>query len=219
MYPFYREFISYLDKKDREKCVNSVVLKLSNHEIDIITLYYEILSPALRERFCNNKKRAICVWEEHVRSSIVRTVIECCYPYVIKERNEKYGAPSRGSAIVVCPTEEYHEIGARMIADFFTLNGFDSYFIGANTPQDDILQAIDYVKPVYIAISTTNYYNLVAARNTIGKIREIKRTTRASFKIIVGGLAFQQNPSVFREMGADMLLDTFEDIRNLAEAE
>ena len=121
--------------------------------------------------------------------------------------------------IVACPTEELHEIGARMVADFFTLCGFHSTFVGANTPQSDILEAIEYVKPVYIAISVSNYYNLVAAHKLVQKIREVRESTGIEFEIIVGGYAFEQNPEMGKKMGSDLLLATFDDIRRLTQGE
>ncbi|MBN2186257.1 MAG: cobalamin B12-binding domain-containing protein [Dehalococcoidia bacterium] len=219
MNSLYRQFLSYLDKDDRYSCVELVLSKLSNNEVDIVTLYVEILAPSLRESFCQDKQRQICIWEEHVRTSIVRTVIECCYPYVIRERVEKYASTLKGKVIVACPTEELHEIGARMVADFFTLCGFDSIFIGANTPQSDILEAIEYVKPRYLAISVSNHYNLLAAHRMVQKIHEVRENTRAKFEIIVGGSAFEQNLEMGRQIGSDLLLATFDDIHRLTQGD
>ena len=215
VHELYERFLSHLDKDDRYGCVDLILTKLSTNELDVVAAYDEILAPSLREGYCRERQREICVWEEHVRTSIARTVIECCYPYVIKERNHKYKLTSRGKAIVVCPTEELNEIGARMVADFFTLCGFDSMFVGANTPQAQILEAIGYVKPRYVAISVTSYYNLLAARNLVEKIRSAKEMTNADFTIVVGGYAFERNPEMSGEMGADLLLSGFEDIRRL----
>jgi methanogenic corrinoid protein MtbC1 len=217
MNPLYEQFLSYLDKDDRFGCVDFVLTKLQKNDLDIVILYDEILAPSLRESFCREKQKTICVWEEHVRSSIIRTVIECCYPYVVKERDGKYRSSPKGKVIVVCPPEELHEIGARMVADFFTLCGLDAMFVGANTPQAEILEAIGYVKPKYVAISVSNYYNLVAARKTISKIRELREMSDAEFKIIVGGLAFEQNPCACDDVGVDLLLHNFEDIKKLSE--
>jgi methanogenic corrinoid protein MtbC1 len=216
VHELYQRFLSRLDNGDRYGCVDLILAKLSANELDVVTAYDEILAPALRESYCRERQRQICVWEEHVRTSIARTVIECCYPYVIKERDRQSKLASRGKAIVVCPTEELHEIGARMVADFFTLCGFDAMFVGANTPQAQILEAIGYVKPRYVAISVTSYYNLLAARRLVEKIRSAKEMTKADFTIIVGGYAFERNPEVSEEMGADLLLSGFEDIRRLS---
>jgi methanogenic corrinoid protein MtbC1 len=217
MHLLYEEFVSYLDNKDRQKCVEFILSKLASNELDIVTLYEEILTPSLREDFCREKQKKICIWEEHVRSSIIRTLIECCYPYVAKERDNKYRAVAKGRVVIACPTGELHEIGARMVTDFFTLCGLDATFVGANTPQDEILDAIGYIKPRYIAISVSNYYNLLAARKTIQKMGEISKTLGPDFKVIVGGYAFEQNPCTCDDVGADLLLHTFADIKRLLE--
>ena len=97
--------------------------KLERKEIDIVSLYTEILGPALNSMEQEENDEAF-IWREHVRSSIIRTIIENCYPYVIFEREEKYNNIKVDKKVaVVCPSEELHEIGARMIADFFTLLG------------------------------------------------------------------------------------------------
>jgi len=217
MHPLYDEFLTYLENENRQRCVDFSLSKLSNNELDVVTLYDDILAPCMRERFCRADHREICVWEEHVRSSIVRTVIECCYPYVVKERGERYHSGLAGKVIVFCPKEEYHEIGARMVADFFSLCGFDAVFVGANTPHAEMIGAIGCVKPKYVAISVTNYYNLVAARKTVQQMLVVRETSGADFKIIVGGQAFERNPNMDKEMGADFVLSTFDDIRRLSQ--
>jgi MerR family transcriptional regulator, light-induced transcriptional regulator len=116
---------------------------------------------------------------------------------------------------VVCPPEELHEIGARMVADYFTLCGFNTIFIGANTPQNDIVDVIKFSKPVYVAFSVTNHFNLVATRAVIKKVLDIKKEPDQNFTLIVGGNAFKHNQYLFKEMGADMFLNTFADIQNL----
>ena len=219
MHPLYDEFLTNLENEDRQQCIEFALSRLASNELDLVTLYDEILTPSMREAFCRAKRREICVWEEHVRSSIVRTVIECCYSYAIKEREEKYRLGQVGRVIVFCPTEEYHELGARMVADFFVLCGLDAIFVGANTPQGEIIGAINYVKPKYVAVSVTNYYNLVAARKAVKEMAEVRKTKGVDFKIIVGGQAFERNPDIDKEMGADFLLSTFDDIRGLSQGQ
>jgi MerR family transcriptional regulator, light-induced transcriptional regulator len=214
MHPFYLEFKEMLDRLDKEQCVSYILEKIAGLEIDIVTLYKEILTPVQYEDLCTDGRSDGRIWQEHVRTSIIRTIIECCYPYVVRERDHKYVSTLKSRAVVVCPTEELHEIGPRMIADYFTLCGFNVLFIGANTPQKDILYGIKYFAPEYVAISITDYYNLLAGRNTVRQIAELKGSL--SFKVILGGQACRTNSAACGQMGADMILDSFEDIRSLS---
>jgi methanogenic corrinoid protein MtbC1 len=117
--------------------------------------------------------------------------------------------------MVVCPPGELHEIGARLVADYFTLCGFKADFIGANTPLEDIVESIRAIQPRFLAISVTNYFNLVATRAAVEKIMGLKN--QFSFQVIMGGLACQENPVPCQQMCSDRLLNSFEDIRKLAE--
>ena len=213
MHPLYDEFISYLKAEDKDGCVRFVLSSLEKQSIDVTTLYNQILTPAMYADFCTEQEQEICIWKEHVRTAIVRTIIECCYPYIIKERDEKTGATSKGRVVVLCPPDEQHELGPRMVADFFTLFGFAVTFTGANVPVENVLNAIGYIKPDYIAISITNYYNLMVTKRLIDKIR--KAQSDLSFSIILGGQACRENAEECRKIGADMVLDSFEEIEKL----
>jgi len=211
MHKYFDEFIKAFQLEDREASLNLTLSKLKNDELDITELYTEILAPALNSMVQNENDKA-SIWREHVRSSIIRTIIENCYPYVIKERNEKYKIKTDKKVAVVCPSEEYHEIGARMITDFFTLLGYDAVFVGSNTPKDEFLEALAVIKLDYIAISVSNPYNLIAARKAIEKISG----ANPKVKILVGGNAFNQHNNAYKEIGADMYLNKFEDILELS---
>ena len=217
MHSLYDEFVASLEKREKENCVKVCLDYLANGAIDVVTLYEQILAPAMNTPSYGTNEGEVNIWEEHSRTSIVRTIIECCYPYVVKERNESYKSKKKGSVIVLCPTEEAHETGARMVADFFTVTGFDVIFIGASTPGDQTIDAINYFNPDYVAISITNAYNLLTTAKVVKKITDMKNSM--NFKIILGGRACQTNPETCKRMNPDYILQTFDDIRNLAEGE
>ncbi|MGH4118041.1 cobalamin B12-binding domain-containing protein [Clostridium sp.] len=209
----YNQFIKLLDLEDKENAVNLILSLLEEKKIGIVSLYTNILAPSLNNMKCDIKEGGVCIWKEHVRSSIIRTIIECSYPYVIKEKNENYKNTNYGKVIVICPAEEYHEIGARIISDFFTLCGYDTIFVGSNTPKNEFMKVIDCVNPKYLAISVTSSYSLVAAKDTIEKIRS---SSNNKLIILAGGHAFKNNIEAVKRIGADVLIESFTDIKNLS---
>ena len=213
----YLRFLTLLGGEDKEGCVEFALARLDSGELDIVTLYEGILAPAAREEVCSLRKRALCVWEEHVRTSIVRTVIECCYPNLMRSRRKELGIGTRGLAVVVCPTEEYHELGARMAADLFTLCRFSVTFVGANTPQKDILEAVGTIRPVLVGVSVTSPYNLIAARRTIQQLVALRSSSFATFRIIVGGRAFGDDAALATSLGADLLVQSYDEIRRVSQ--
>ncbi|MDQ2087418.1 cobalamin-dependent protein [Herbivorax sp. ANBcel31] len=210
------EFNKYLKKEDKEKCVFFALKLLKDKDIDVVGLYTKILEPTLNSIGCEIGEENLCIWKEHVRTSIVRTIIECAFPYVIDERDAKGVLKKNQKVVVVCPDGEYHEVGARIIADFFTLCGYDTVFVGGSTPKTEFLSVVDSINPCLVSISVTNYYNLISAKKTIELLKE-KANNKT--KIAVGGNAFKNKENIHKEMGADYLMQTFEDIRKVAEGE
>jgi MerR family transcriptional regulator, light-induced transcriptional regulator len=216
MNKFYEEFFNYLEAENKQRAVKFAIGILDSGEIDIVSLYEQVLAPALYNMTCNTGDGKTCIWKEHEKTSIVRTIIECCYPHIIKELEDQAIKSKSGNVLVLCPSEEYHEIGARMVADFFTLCGYKAIYIGSNTPRADLISSLDYLKPRYIAISVTDYYNLVTAAKTIKELRE---SNYKEYEIIVGGQAFQKNPEVYKKIGADRRIDTYKEVEMLCKEE
>lgn len=209
------DFVKMLEDENKEEAVSYILSKLQKGEIDIVELYEEVLTPALNEAVCYLSDKRICIWKEHVKTGIVRTIVECCYPFVIEKRN-KLNPPDRGTAVVICPPEEYHDLGARMTADFFTLCGCKTIFVGSNTPYSDFYNAIDVIHPDFVAISVSNYFNLVATKRIIG---EIRKAVGHEITIIAGGNAFYGEEENYRTVGADFLAKSFEDISKIVKWE
>lgn len=201
----YRELIDLIHNEDRENSVKVAMTLLDNKEISIAELYESVLVTVLYEIDCKEGDKE-CIWKEHIQSSIVRTILELTYPYILKEKKPT----TKQKVLVVCPTEEYHELGAKMAHDFFLLEGYDSIFIGANTPLQVILDACQFTNPDYVAISVTNYFHIIQAKKLIQAIKE----KNPNIKILAGGQAFN-DPSALESVQADYHLTTYQSIKDL----
>ncbi len=211
-----KEFQELFEQENKEKAVEYILDKLAEGNIDVIDLYTNVLTPALNHLTCDLEDKRICIWKEHVKTGIVRTIVECCYPYIIKKRNQ-LGLSKKGIAAVLCPPEEYHDLGARMVADFLTIAGYESIYVGSNTPYQDFYNAVNVIKPEIIAICVSNYYHLVATKRMI---EELKIATNHPFHTVVGGHAFEwDTESKVRAVGAHYYAKTFDDILRLADCE
>lgn len=103
--------------------------------------------------------------------------------------------------VAACAAGEMHEMGLRMVADMFELEGWDTYYLGANTPNDSILQTIIDLKPDMVALSASIHYNLVAVKDLIRLIRNTPDIS--NIKIIVGGRPFLLAPKLWMKIGTD----------------
>jgi methanogenic corrinoid protein MtbC1 len=211
----YKQFEVFFEEENKEEAVKYILEKLQAGEIDVVSLYTKVLTPLLNNMTCQLADKRICIWKEHVKTAIVRTIVENCYSYVIAKRND-LNYPKRGVAAILCPPEEYHDLGARMVADFFTIGGYEAVYVGSNTPYQDFYNAVHVIKPEVVAISVSNYYNLVAAKKMI---EELKKALDYPLKIVVGGYAFHDASEKYKLIGADYFANSYEDILKLAEGE
>lgn len=211
-YKEYKEFLELLEAEDKQKAVQYALNLIDGGKIDVVNLYTHVLTPALNNMQCRLADKKICIWKEHVRTAIVRTIVECCYPYVIKSLNT--ASATGKTAVVICPPEEHHDLGARMVADFFTLCGWNAIFVGNDTPYEDFYNASEHIRPDIIAISISNYYTIVEAKKIIADLKTLLGDT---VKIIVGGYAVRKSTGNFEVLGADAHAETFEDIKKIIE--
>jgi len=187
---YYNKFVEFLNQEDKDSSINYVLQLLDEQKITLEQVYMELLVPAQQTFFCQDVDKEICIWKEHTRTSIIRTILECTYPYVIERRKEINKVNDK--VVILTPSEEYHEIGAIIVNHYFQLAGFNSQYIGANTPKNDILLAIKAYQPEYVALSVTNYYNIVITKQVVQEIRRLY----PKVKIIIGGQAFLQQGAI-----------------------
>lgn len=208
MHPYYEPFLKLVNEENKDEAMTYVLNLLKDKKIELYDLYDFFLRPVLNEFVCSSEDEEICIWKEHVRTSIVRTILESTYPYLIEIK--KSVPKNNQKVVVVCPSEEFHEVGAIIVTNYFSLAGFDAQYIGANTPKNDILSAVKALKPDYLALSVTNYYNLVVTK----QITEQVKGLFPNVKIIVGGNAFNK-PGALDHLVYDYHLTHKEDIFKL----
>lgn len=208
-------FVEALEANDKGKAVMMCLEALEKKEITIPVLYEKVLAPALNRLEAPEEEIEDLIWREHAMSAIVRSIIEASYPYVLREREQKNAIIAK-KVLIFCPAREEHELGARMIADFFLIQGYNVTYIGANTPEGTIKKALARLQPDYLCVSVSNPYNLFTAKKLIKDLREYHDQP---FKVMAGGSAFARGTASAGEVGADMLLQTFADIENLRRGE
>ena len=88
--------------------------------------------------------------------------------------------------MVACVEKEQHQVGVKMVADVFEMNGWESFFLGTGIPNNELVRFIHETKPDLIAISLSVYFNY----SNLLKILEILRKEFPDIQIIIGGQAF-----------------------------
>ncbi|MDD4080114.1 MAG: cobalamin-dependent protein [Eubacteriales bacterium] len=210
---YLARFTAHLEARDLENAVAYALSLLSEGKRDVPELYEGILAPALNRIEVPRAQEDARIWQEHIQSAIVQAVMGASWPYVLSQR-EHSGKPGSGRRVMLaCPEEEYHEIGIRMGADFFRILGFDTAYIGCNTPRGTLLHAAGTIQPDIVVLSVTNYLNLAQLPATIQALKAAK----PGLKVYLAGSALKHTGKSAADFQADGMLNTFVDVKKLAE--
>lgn len=176
----YQDYLSSLLLGEKFSC-RQIVQNLIGDDIKLKDLYINLFQRSLYEVGELWENNRITVATEHLATSITSNLMTLAYPLIFN--TDKIGK----KAIVTAITNEYHQIGARMVADLMELQGWDTFFLGSNTPLKDLEEMIREKEPDYLALSVAIYFNM-------SKLEEILQRINQKFpdlQIIIGGQAFR----------------------------
>lgn len=187
------EYLDALLKSDK-KAAHQIIMDALDNSVNVEDVYLSIFQPALVEVGRLWQMNAISVAQEHYATAVTQMIMSTLFPRFLN-------TPRKGKVLVAASVgSELHEIGIRMVADIFEINGWDTYFLGANTPTSSILQTIVERNADCLAISVTISRHIPTARDLITQIRlSPARHTR----VLVGGYVFNHFPDLWRHVGAD----------------
>jgi len=201
-------FRSALAAMDKPRSVRLAIDALASGTADLVTLYEQVLAPTLNTMTDASVDQSLSIWQEHIRSSIIRSIIEACYPHLLNILDRSGIQMTKGKVVIVSPTDEYHELGARMGADFFNIAGFQTIFVGANTPKNEVVAGIAHEQPDYVVLNVVNYYNAFKIKPIVDEIKLVAPGVR----ILGGGYAFRHEPGLAQQLGLAGVVDSMADI-------
>ncbi|MFW6286362.1 MAG: cobalamin B12-binding domain-containing protein [Candidatus Sumerlaeota bacterium] len=176
---FYPEYLEALLNGDRRHCA-SIVDELIAARVDIRGVYTRLFKGTLYEVGSMWEHNQISVAVEHVATGITESLMVKFYPQIF-QAEQQYG-----KAVIACVASEYHQLGAKMVADIMELRGWQTLFLGANTPADDLLQLVNKEGPQIIGLSLSIYFNLPQLEQLLTELSE----SAPHSHILVGGQAF-----------------------------
>lgn len=177
----YEKYLSLLLDGKRIQC-SQMVQDLIDHEIDIKTLYTDLFQKSLYAIGEMWEFNQITVAREHLVTAITEGLLNLVYPKLFEHGHYK----DNKKVVISCAANEFHQIGGKMVADIFELNGWDGHFLGANTSIEHMLEYIQEINPDLVGLSVSVYFNMPSLKTGI-------ETIRANFThldIFVGGQAF-----------------------------
>ena len=199
-------FQSSLIVGDHQKCM-AIALENVKSLSDIEPFYTHIIHPVMYDVGMLWEQGVLSVAQEHLASAIVGRIMATMSMTSIRVRKQK------GAVVVTASPNEFHEIGAWMIADILEIEGWEVHYLGANTPLDDLIQYLLLYEHDVLAISVTMPFNIDKAKDIIESIK--KNSVLKNMKIMVGGRVFNENSTLWLTIGADGFAANIEDAKKL----
>lgn len=176
----HQEFLDALLKGNHTSC-RSLVQSYKENQISLQELYENIIKKAMYDIGELWEYNKISVATEHLASAIVESLLNELYQEL--PHHKKISK----TVITTCVEHEHHQIGIKMVSDIFELNGWNTHFLGSNTPTLELISFIELVKPDLIAVSLSLYFNLPKLLSLIEEIS----LKYPDLPILVGGQAFK----------------------------
>jgi MerR family transcriptional regulator, light-induced transcriptional regulator len=172
---------------DRAGAARVVLDTVRAGSVTLDDVYTRVLTPLLVDTGASWLAGTTRVWEEHFASSVVRTIIESLHLDAAQAAEE---SPRLGRTVVLaCPAGEQHDLGLRMLSERLLLCGWDTYFLGADTPAAEVVAAAQSLGADLVALSAATHYNLVLLRSYVDEVK----SGLPGVRIGVGGPAFACN--------------------------
>ncbi len=187
-------FLVLLLMGDYQQCLNFSSKVIQNVD-DLKTFNLKVIWPVLYRVGLLWQSGQISIADEHLVTNLVRRIA------TVQHSRFATLNVTLGKVVVSSAANEYHEVGAQMVADFLGMEGWDVTCLGANVPSWVLLETIKQNKPFMLALSVAIEANLVKVQQLIDAIREDPEIR--DIKIMVGGNAFSRSPLVWKRIGAD----------------
>lgn len=175
-----KEFLSALLSGNYARC-SELVESLLYKGLSIKELYENVIKKALYDVGELWELNRISVATEHMASAIVESILNQLYPEIISKKKISK------TILAACVEGEYHQIGVKMVSDIFEMNGWNTYFLGSNTPNSELINYMKTINPDLFAVSVSLYFNLPKLEILLPEVRN----SFPNLTIITGGQAFR----------------------------
>jgi MerR family transcriptional regulator, light-induced transcriptional regulator len=189
-----RRYLKALLEADRPRASREIQDALAEG-VPAESLYLNVFAATQREIGRLWQMNEISVAQEHFSTAATQMILAQVAARFLAEPKGKE------SIVVTCVAGELHELGPRMVAEFFEMAGWSSVYLGANTPHQGVLDTLVATGARTLAVSTSIGFHVSSVEDLIGMVRADPRC--ANVRVLVGGHPFAALPTLWKSIGAD----------------
>ena len=189
-----RRYLDALLNADRRQA-GQMVMQAVHEGTPVRDIYLHVFQRSQYEIGRLWQSNQISVAQEHLCTAATQLIMSQLYPLI-------FGTERKNRRVVAaCVGGDLHEIGIRMVADFFEMDGWDTFYLGADVPASGIVQTVVDRRADVLAVSATLLTHVSSVAELITEVR----TNRAcgGLIVLVGGYPFNVAPDLWRDLGAN----------------
>lgn len=204
-----KQYLLDLLEGDRDRASERIIGAVKGG-VAVDEVYRWVLEPAMIEIGRLWMIGDVSVADEHYATAATEMVMSRLHQIITRR-------PSNGRVLVAGAVGgDLHAIGIRMVSDLFEIAGWRSHYLGANSPGFAMTESVERVKPDLVAVSAKLTHHVRTCAGVIADIRAGEHGRR--IPIIVGGMPFATDPTLYRKVGADAASPTAWDAVRLGES-
>jgi methanogenic corrinoid protein MtbC1 len=186
-------YLARLEKGDAAGAIATVTKTVEDGTVTIPEALEVVLTSALHEIGRRWHTDAINIAQEHFATQVTGRLLERLLLMApVAEEN--------GRAVLLTMIEgDAHDLGLRVVAALFELDGWRTVCLGANMPAADLPAAVEDFGVDLVLLGATLNPQRDAVARAIGLLRE----ANPELKILVGGPAFAAKAERVTQIGAD----------------
>ena len=173
----------------------SLVTDAMDSGISARDIYLRVFQPTQREMGRLWLLNEVSIAEEHYVTAVTQVAMAR-----VQARSHA-DAWADKTLVAASVGSELHDLGIHMIADIFELDGWNTRYLGANTPKAAVLEAVRASSADVLALSATMASHVTRVAEIIDELRADDAT--AHVKVLVGGYPFNVAPDLWQRVGAD----------------
>ena len=184
----------YLDamKLGSGREADKVVQQALDTNIRVNQVYLDIFQSTAYEIGRLWQRNEFSVAQEHLATAIIERQMGDLHSLFkpIKQKQK--------TLVIGCVDKEFHRLGARMVADFFEQDGWIVYYLGAAVPSKTFIAMAREMKADLIGLASQLIFRLPAITEFV---LELDHSGLGGIPVMVGGLAFVQQPELYKTLG------------------
>ena len=160
-------------------------------------MYLQILQPSQYQLGFLWQTGKITVAQEHYATALTQTIMAGLYPRIFAGGKKR----RKGTVLSACAPGELHEIGLQMVTDLLEMEGWDTYYLGANLPVHQVCGELERRGAQLLCLSATILPHVPYLGQVISQVRQ--DANLAQVKVLVGGRPFKLVEDLWQQLGAD----------------